>query len=302
MPNFDRILVAVDIDHETLTESSLVAVEHAIKVAKANSGVLTFAHVFELSAEMQERMLGSAEDPAKAYYEKVESLLKGLIVRAQDRGVKAQTRLLFGKAWHRLIQEVLRENHSLLLAGATSRSKFMESLFGSTTTKLLRKCPCPVWVIKQEESSLFRSILVAYDFSEVGRKALEWGSKLAEVNGAVLCILHCLEPAQSFLSTLPPCVMKQEKAAAKERIEKDLRSLGTSVSTEIIIEEGEAAAEISHQLNSRSADLLVMGTIARSGLSGFISGNTAETLLPWIRCSLVALKPPGFVSPVELTW
>ena len=48
------------------------------------------------------------------------------------------------------------------------------------------------------------------------------------------------------------------------------------------------------------SDLLVMGTIARTGIAGFIVGNTAERLLPRIPCSVLAIKPEGFVSPVTL--
>jgi nucleotide-binding universal stress UspA family protein len=46
-------------------------------------------------------------------------------------------------------------------------------------------------------------------------------------------------------------------------------------------------------------DILIMGTVARTGISGFIIGNTAENILQKIDCSLLALKPQGFVSPVK---
>jgi len=49
------------------------------------------------------------------------------------------------------------------------------------------------------------------------------------------------------------------------------------------------------------ADLLVMGTVCRTGIAGFLIGNTAETVIPDASCSLLALKPEGFVSPVEKT-
>ncbi|MBN1279903.1 MAG: universal stress protein [Chlorobiaceae bacterium] len=49
-----------------------------------------------------------------------------------------------------------------------------------------------------------------------------------------------------------------------------------------------------------SVDILIMGTVARTGISGFIIGNTAENILEEISCSLVALKPEGFVSPVKV--
>jgi nucleotide-binding universal stress UspA family protein len=43
-----------------------------------------------------------------------------------------------------------------------------------------------------------------------------------------------------------------------------------------------------------------MGTIARTGISGFIMGNTAETILNRLDCSVLAIKPPGFETPITL--
>jgi nucleotide-binding universal stress UspA family protein len=48
------------------------------------------------------------------------------------------------------------------------------------------------------------------------------------------------------------------------------------------------------------ADLVVMGTVARTGIAGLIIGNTAEAILEQLRCSVLAVKPLGFVSPVQL--
>lgn len=45
-------------------------------------------------------------------------------------------------------------------------------------------------------------------------------------------------------------------------------------------------------------NLLVMGTLARTGIRGVLIGNTAEKILDQVRCSVVAVKPPGFVSPL----
>lgn len=41
-----------------------------------------------------------------------------------------------------------------------------------------------------------------------------------------------------------------------------------------------------------------MGTVARSGIPGLVYGNTAEKVLQGINCSIVAVKPDEFVSPV----
>jgi nucleotide-binding universal stress UspA family protein len=45
-------------------------------------------------------------------------------------------------------------------------------------------------------------------------------------------------------------------------------------------------------------DVLVMGTVCRAGIPGFIIGNTAERVLDAVDCSVLVVKPEGFVSPV----
>jgi nucleotide-binding universal stress UspA family protein len=43
-----------------------------------------------------------------------------------------------------------------------------------------------------------------------------------------------------------------------------------------------------------------MGTVARTGIRGFFMGNTAETILEQIDCSVLAIKPEGFATPVSV--
>jgi hypothetical protein len=45
-----------------------------------------------------------------------------------------------------------------------------------------------------------------------------------------------------------------------------------------------------------------MGTIARTGIPGVFVGNTAEKLLPHLPCSVLAIKPASFKSPVTLDY
>jgi nucleotide-binding universal stress UspA family protein len=52
-------------------------------------------------------------------------------------------------------------------------------------------------------------------------------------------------------------------------------------------------------IEERSIDLVILGTVARSGLSALFLGNVAERLLPEVRCSVLAVKPLGFASPAQ---
>ena len=47
-------------------------------------------------------------------------------------------------------------------------------------------------------------------------------------------------------------------------------------------------------------ELVVMGTVGRAGIPGFLIGNTAEAIIDQINCSVLAVKPAGFISPVIL--
>ena len=51
-------------------------------------------------------------------------------------------------------------------------------------------------------------------------------------------------------------------------------------------------------VESRNIDVVVMGTVARTGIAGLVMGNTAERVLRRLRGSVLAVKPPGFQSPV----
>jgi nucleotide-binding universal stress UspA family protein len=62
---------------------------------------------------------------------------------------------------------------------------------------------------------------------------------------------------------------------------------------------GEPETVISWFCKEKKVDVLVLGTIARTGLGAALIGNTAETLVSKVECSILAVKPDGFVCPVQ---
>jgi len=64
--------------------------------------------------------------------------------------------------------------------------------------------------------------------------------------------------------------------------------------------EGPPEAVLPEIVESEHEDLLVMGTIARTGVAGLVIGNTAEKILSRINCSVLAIKPDDYVSPVTI--
>ena len=86
----------------------------------------------------------------------------------------------------------------------------------------------------------------------------------------------------------------QEVASSQGRASLDYLKPG------IHLVKGWPREEIPALAKDVEADLVVMGTVARTGVPGLIMGNTAETILNHLDCSVLAIKPPDFVTPVQL--
>jgi nucleotide-binding universal stress UspA family protein len=56
--------------------------------------------------------------------------------------------------------------------------------------------------------------------------------------------------------------------------------------------------EIQRLVQQLNADLIVIGTVGRNGIEGLLLGNTAEKVLDHCDCSVLTVKPDGFVSPI----
>jgi nucleotide-binding universal stress UspA family protein len=97
--------------------------------------------------------------------------------------------------------------------------------------------------------------------------------------------------------------LANEVSRAKANHEQALQRLieDSGISGEMVIHHlhGKPDDKIPECVDETEIDVLVMGTLARTGISGFVIGNTAENILQSINCSLVAMKPEGFVSPIK---
>lgn len=93
---------------------------------------------------------------------------------------------------------------------------------------------------------------------------------------------------------------KEYRGTTEEHIDRQLASpeLPLPAQVHFVIEPPDVA--ITKCVERPGVNLLVMGTVGRTGISGFITGNLAERLLPRIPCSLLAVKPPGFKLPIVL--
>lgn len=323
MSLFRNILVGVDLtqyDAATFQPSTVArqVVRNALWLAGKTSARLTFFAALDLGIEALPQI-----EPMDVHYltttaEKTAAkILRGLVEQAREKGIEAVDKLALGSGWLELVRQVLRDRHDLLLIGTRDRTGLERMLFGSTALKVVRRCPCPVWVAKPDGEPSPLKILVASGLDPVAEEGLRLAAGLASVTPAAIHLLHSVDfPldhhwCSGLWSTgLPDAKEEAYRRRVRQHAVEELqaqidragaRSLSPPVRMHLLDEPGCLPDEgVLKFLNQHAIDLLVMGTIGRGGIAGVMIGNTAERLLPQLSCSLLAVKPKDFVSPVRL--
>lgn len=142
---------------------------------------------------------------------------------------------------------------------------------------------------------LYRRILVVLDLTDdsvpIGRRA----QGLAAACGAELEFLHVVEfmPIEPMGETLMPAVQIEEELI--ERARQRLRALAAELGMPTAptrVETGSIKSEIVRVARERSADLIVLGSRERHGISIFVN-LTEDTVLHQAPCDVLAVRVGG---------
>jgi nucleotide-binding universal stress UspA family protein len=182
--------------------------------------------------------------------------------------------------------------------------------------QLLRKCPVPVWAMRPRGDAPLRVLaLVDPDPSDPVRDGLndlvlELAIAMVRDGAGELHIAHAwvLEGEATLRTSeyvaLPGAevdlmvdVTGREHARRLEELTARHRIDEVAGTVHLVSgDPGDVLPELAARLQ---ATIIVMGTVARTGLAGLIMGNTAETILRAVHGSVLAVKPVGFESPVH---
>ncbi|MBC8373860.1 MAG: universal stress protein [Planctomycetes bacterium] len=312
MKRFKNILLVSD--HGAIGN----AVFHrAASLATENRAKLTLLEIIEEPREMQ-TFTGPArlEEVRKHAVRELQEHLDEVMAPVRAQGIETAARVLVGTPFIEIIREVLRQKHDLVMMMAEGKSGLRDRLFGSTSLHLMRKCPCPVWVMKPKRGKTYARILAAVDPDSTDEKRnslnvriMDLATSLAEMEESQLHVLHVWSTwPKHFLSKHGNMSGREVDEMAGEifaRRKSELDDLISGYNLEeaghqVHFVVGDPRTMIPHLAATREVDLIVMGTVCRTGFAGFFIGNTAENVLQRVNCSVLVLKPQGFVSPVEL--
>ena len=303
MRNFKNIFVLLD--RKIGDEATL---DRAVELARDNQARLTLGEIVWHMPPSQSSTLDFVDERAAH----LERLVGGL----RSSGIDVDEVVLQGPTFVAVIRHVLETGIDLVMMTADGQGGLRDLFFGSNSLHLIRKAPCPVWVMKPVKHEPYKRILAALDLAVgdpehegLNRRILELGVSLARNDGSELMIVHAwdLEGAdlERSRSELPHGeleeILEENMTRHRARLDELLEAIDLGqVRLVRHLERGNPGIVIPLQADTQKVDCIVMGTVCRTGISGFFIGNTAETILQQVACSVLTLKPEGFVSPVTL--
>lgn len=319
MKRFENILYV----SEPGVEGS-AAVERAVALARNNQARLTIMH-----ASGEPRLGPLAEKHTRR---EAESLLRErelerleFLAAPHRAHISIELTVRFGIPFIEVVRDVIHNGRDLVIKTTGGDRGIRSRLFGSADMHLLRQCPCPVWIMRPDDSSNYQRILAAVDFDPwepengeemLNRRILELAGSLALSDFAELHLVHAWDAPAESLTRLWGDESTEKNITAYVESERRLHRSGLErfaaalrgwigaegydyLSPQLHLPRGDPREAIPALARDLKADLVVMGTLARTGIAGFIIGNTAEGILDHIDCSVLAVKPEGFVSPVS---
>lgn len=215
----------------------------------------------------------------------------------------------------RIIQHVLRGAHDLVVKDAEP----MAGGWGlrAPDMELLRKCPVPVWLsrpIARHREEIRVAVAVDPVSAEpaghgLSLQLLRLARELADTCSGTLDLISCWDHEyEEYLRNNPwikvadaelATSVEQARLAHRQALDALVAEAGIGERSRVHHVRGRPEQMIPPFIEEHGVDILVMGTVARTGVHNLLIGNTAESILRRLGCSLLALKPEGFVSPVK---
>lgn len=291
----ERILVAVD-----LSEASIAALREAHALATARGASLAVVHVAPHFVDMQTLFpqnyatnlagLGGAEQAVSAEIERQ--------LAALDADPEVPLFIDRGEAYAEIVRRAEAWSATLIIVGSHGKTGLTRALLGSVAERVVRYAHCPVLVTRLGGAQ--KVVVAATDLSDPSLPAVERGAREAALRGSRLIVVHAIDStAAAYLAaagapfgtgiTLPPLeVQKARREALTDLIQQAITRFGAT--GDAVLLEGGTVPSVVRTVEEFHAELLVVGTQGRTGLSRIALGSVAEQLVRLASCSVLAVR------------
>jgi universal stress protein A len=139
---------------------------------------------------------------------------------------------------------------------------------------------------------MYKKVLFATDFDEVGVSAAHKAKKIADENQAELLLVHVVEPIPAY--AYPGFAgFAEVEVSIREQAEKELNALANQLGVDTkhrLLEFGSVKNEIVRLADEHQVDLIVAGSHGKHGLA-LLLGSTANAILHGSHCDMLIVQP-----------
>lgn len=310
MAMYQNILVAIDPNQDDQP-----ALRRAVYLVQRNGGCIkAFLPIYDLSYDMT--TLLSPEERSlmrKGVINQRTTWISELCRSYIDVNIPIEIKVVWhNRPYEAIIQEILHAKHDLLLKMAHQHSRLEFLIFTPVDWHLLRKCPCPVWIVKDKPWPENAKTVVAVNLSS-GEKAYHQALNIKLVQKAQELVTYLDSTEIHIISAYPvmPINVSVEIADFDPNLYNDairaqhliaIKALRQKFSMDekyTHVEKGLPEQVIPALSEQLQAGIVILGTLGRTGISAAMIGNTAENVIDHLKCDLLVIKPDEFVCPGE---
>jgi nucleotide-binding universal stress UspA family protein len=292
-----RILCATD-----LSEASDEAIRQADELARNSGAALALCHVVPDIQRVHALFPQLHFAEAMAAPELERRAQEALFDRAQsvaNRGPDdVEIFVELGTGYAEILARAETWKADLVVTGSRGRGAFARAMLGSVAGQVVRYAHCPVLVARPHAAR--GVVIAATDLSDAALPAVHAAADEAKRRGAKLVIVHVLElPVPSALwalgspfgiTNVGPSeeTMREVHGAARVTLDSALARFGAT--GEVVIADGDPAAAVLREAESRDAELVVVGTRGRTGIARVALGSVAEKIVQMAASSVLAVR------------
>ncbi|KQB54199.1 universal stress protein UspA [Pseudomonas endophytica] len=214
------------------------------------------------------------------------------------------------QAWHEnlhttIIKEQQIKGCGLVIKQHVDDSTLRKILLTPEDWKLLRDCPAPVLLVRTSQTWKNSVALAAIDVGNgeeahmaLHKKIIDRGLRITSLTHGELHVVSA-HPAPTLAVMDATYPIETEYEASYIAASKEFQSRFDISDERMHVKEGPADIIIQHVAKKLGATVTIIGTVARTGLSAALIGNTAEILIDKLECDILVLKPDDIVEQLE---
>ena len=312
METYQNILVVID-----PTTDEQKALKRAIDLATSINthgnkvNVTAFVTIFDFSYEMTTILSSDERDVMRQSVIKDKALWIDDIIDDLGSDIEISSQVVWhNRPFEAIVERVIQEKYDLVIKGTHQHDKLKSVVFTPTDWHILRKCPCPVLLVKDHEwprdGNILAALNVGSDEAEhlsLNKKITKEAKKLAQlIQGNVHLVNSFPGTPVNIAIEIPEFNSSEYNSTMLKHHEQAMIACANEFDISVVnthVEEGLPETVIEQVATNIDAELVILGTVGRTGISAALIGNTAEHVIDQLNCDVLALKPDGYVSPLE---